>query len=265
MRSPIMLAVAFGCLTLGSPTTAWSVIFSPGQSVPAAPSEVFPWAAGAAHSTSALWERFDDFPGGSAPGFLPTGTSPEPQASFTTGTEANSLTFQSNQSLASSGNAYGGLFGPGDDSTFLTDAYLIVRSGITGGDFTRIVVQFETLGSELDYQSILLSDNTTTPGSVAPSFSIETDRQALGGTFGGDGVSHLAVFDLPSSAEAYRVDFQATSTNLSIDRLRVDSLVQNRPFVVPEPTSSIALALAIGGWSLRRRRSIRATAKQETI
>lgn len=232
--------------------------FIPGQSVPGASTDVLPWSLSDADSTFASWDTFADFPGGMAPGFLPAGTSPAPNVSFIGGGTGNSLTFLSNQSLASSGNAYGGLFGPGDSSTFLTDAFATVRSGTSGGGFTRIVAQFETLGSELDYSSILLSSSAATEGTIAPSFAIETARSSLGGAFGGESVSYLAMWDIASSQPEYRVDFNAASNNMSIDRFRLDSFTSGAalitPSAVPEPGSLALMGFVAGCMTFRRRR-----------
>ncbi|TWT98393.1 hypothetical protein Pla52n_49060 [Stieleria varia] len=221
-------------------------IYVPDQSVPGVSGDVFGWDQGDVNSSFAFWDSFDDFLGGSAPGFLPAGSSPAANSVFDNGGLPSLLTFESNQSIASSGNAYGGLFGPGDDSTFLTDAFATVRSGTSGGSFTRIVAQFETLGSELDYSSLLLS-LTDAPGTIAPSFAIETNRVSLGGTFGGEGVSYLALWDLDSSQAEYRFDFMAQSNNMSLDKVRIDSFTRNTPFItpsaVPEPSSFAMLGL----------------------
>lgn len=240
---------------------ASAAVIVPGNAVPNVSGDVFTWDESDTDSTFAFWSRFDGFPGGTAPGFLPAGTSPTPDSSF--GTFASSLTFESNQSIPSSGNAYGGLFGPGDDSTFLTDAFATVRSGTSGGNFTRIVAQFDTLGSELDYSSILLSPSAATAGSIAPSFEIETDRVSLGGTFGGEAVSYLALWDLDTSQSEFRVDFMAASNNMSIDNFRVDSMTQSSAFVtpsaVPEPSSFALIGLlAVAGLTFKRRHKLAA-------
>ena len=258
MRSSV-LWVSVVCLlgtSLESPVFAAPIV--PGQSVPGVSDDIFTWSSSQADSTFASWTRFDGFAGGTAPGFLPAGTSPTSNDSFDGSGTGTSITFESNQSLASSGNAYGGLFGPGDDSTFLTDAFATIGAGASGGDFTRIVVQWDTLGSELDYSSILLSPSVATEGTITPSLAIETDRSSLGGAFGGAGVSYLAVWDLDSSQDPFRVDFQASSNNLSIDNFRVDSFTQSTGFAsltaVPEPSSIGLMGLVGFGWITGRRR-----------
>ncbi len=237
---------------------SWAVIYVPGDSVPGVPGQVFTWSALAPNSTHSIWNGFDDFPGGSAPGFLPAGTSPAPQSSFSGDATTSALTFQSNAMLLSSGNAYGGLFSEIQDPSFLTDAFATVRSGTTGGPYTRIVLQFETLGSELDYSSLLLSLSPLVPGTIDVSHGIETGRTTLGG-FGGERVSYLALWDLETSQDEFRIDFMASSYHMSLENFRIDSLTQNAPFVtpgvVPEPSSSLAIALlAIRGLTRRRRR-----------
>ncbi|TWU47773.1 DUF1559 domain-containing protein [Rubripirellula reticaptiva] len=252
----VPLAISFAWLIPTSVANA--AIYVPGESVPDITGEVFGWSPSSTDSSFAFWDRFDGFAGGSAPGFLPAGTSPSADSNFAGAGLPSLLTFDSNQSLASSGNAYGGLFGPGDDSTFVTDAFATVRSGTTGGGFTRIVAQFETLGSELDYSSILLSSSALTEGTIAPSFAIETERVSLGGTFGGEGVSYLALWDLDSSQAEYRFDFAAQSSSMSLDQFRIDTFTQNTSFItpsaVPEPSSLAVLGLIAGGFAMRRKR-----------
>ena len=241
------------------PNLSWAVIYAPGDSVPGVPGQIFTWSALAPHSTNSIWNGFDNFPGGSAPGFLPAGTSPAPQSSFSGDATTSELTFQSNANITSGGNAYGGLFSAIQDPSFLTDAFATVRSGTSGGPYTRIVLQFETLGSELDYSSLLLSLSPLTPGTISPSYAIETDRTVLVGGFGGERVSYLALWDLETSQDEFRIDFMASAFHMSLESFRIDSLTQNSPFVtpgvVPEPSSSLAIAsLAISGLTWRRHR-----------
>lgn len=249
-------------------SNAPAAILVPGDTVPGAVAPVFTWSESAPNSTFASWTRFNDFPGGPAtgsPGGYGPGTSPRSQSSFFGSGGPSSLTFNSFGAIVSSGNAYGGSFAPvPDESLFITDATAIVRSGTEGGDFTRIVAQWDTLGSELDYGSILLSLSTATDGTIAPDFAIETGRSTLGGAFGGIGVSYLALWDLPTSQDAFRVDFTASSVNLSLDNFRVDSFVQSTPFAsptaIPEPGTLVALGgLLMTAVIWRRRKGASAT------
>lgn len=245
---------------------ASAAVFGPGDAVPNVNGTVFTWSASAANSSFAEWNSFNEYPGGppigSLGGYGP-GTTPAPQSEFAGSGGAPSLIFNSFGTIVSSGNAYGGTFAPApDESVFITDATAIVRSGTDGGDFTRIVAQWDTLGTELDYSSILLSFSTAAPGSIAPSLAIETGRTALGGAFGGAGISYLALWDLSTSQDEFRFDFNAQSTNMSIDNFRVDSFVQSAPFVtptaVPEPGSFVLLgAVGVAAFAHRRRNNAR--------
>lgn len=231
--------------------------FVPGDTVPGVAGNIFTWSLNSTDSTFAAWSRFDGFPGGTAPGFLPAGTSPTSQSNFDGTGGGSSLTFESNQSLTSGGNAYGGIFGgTADESSFITQAFATIGSGTSGGDFTRLVVQWDTLGSELDYDQILLSSDITESGSIAPSFEIESGRAPLGG-FGGESVSYLALFDLDSSQDSFRIDFGALTNNVSLDNFRIDSFTQSTAFAsvtaVPEPSGIASLALAVVGLATRRR------------
>ena len=68
---------------------------------------------------------------------------------------------------------------------------------------------------------------------------------------GGEQVGYLALWDLDSSQSAYRLDFGANVSAVSIDEFRLDTFVQSTAFVtpsaVPEPGSFVALAIAGSG------------------
>ncbi|QDT05495.1 hypothetical protein K227x_38950 [Rubripirellula lacrimiformis] len=233
-------------------SVASAAIYVPGgTSVPGTSSDVFTWSAGAANSTFALWDNFVP-PGPSAPGF-----SPNANSSLAIGPDASSLTFNTVNLITSGGNAYS--FGN------KTDASSTIRSGTTGGGFTRIVAQFETDGNELDYSSLLL---TTGGGVLSPSLAIETDRGP--GAMGPDqAVSFLAMWDLDSSQAEYQLDFNADgpdgNTHMSLLSYRVDSFTQASSFspqAVPEPSTWAALGL-VGGAAVWRRRSRRGTNRSQ--
>ena len=242
-----------------APAISSADVFVPGQSVPGTSSDIFTWAGSQPGSTFAFWETFDGFATGGFPVITP-GTSPSANSSFADGGTTSQLTFQSFANLLSSGNAYGGNFGP-DDPAFQTTAFATVESGTSGGAFTRIVAQFETLGSELDYSSILLSPSAGTAGTIAPSFAVATSSTT--GTQG-QNVSYLALWDIAASQEEYRVDFMASATHMSLDSFRVDSFTQSSAFLtptaVPEPNSLALLGLVTGGAALVRRRRTKSAA-----
>lgn len=236
-------------------------IFVPGQTVPGTGGEVFTWELEAPDSTFAFWDTFADFPGGSIPGGIAPGISPGANTSFSIG-DASTLTFNSFATIVSSGNAYGFNFAPNlppVQPEFITDAFATVRSGTSGGDNTRIVAQWQTQGTELDTASILLSFDASVEGTIAPTFSIETGREALGG-FGGELVSYLAVWDINASQDEFRVDFNAQANHMSFDQFRLDTFTQSGAFspltAVPEPGCFVAFALVAGTLGVRRKRRV---------
>jgi hypothetical protein len=248
-------AFTFSCLLIGS---AHAEIFVPGQSVPGVRGDVFTWSEGSEHSRFAAWDSFVGFSGATSPGGIAPGTVVGPNASFDDDTTASDLRFDSFSTITSGGNAYGFNFAPGlpaSQPEFITDVTANVRSGTSGGDFTRVVAQWQTQGAELNYDSILLKTSEE-PDGIAPALSVETERITLGG-FGGELVSRVAVWDLGTSQELFELDFNAASNHVSLDRFRVDSLTQSVPFAavtaIPEP-SSIALLLFSCGLGLNRRR-----------
>jgi len=114
-------------------------------------------------------------------------------------------------------------------------------------DFTRVVAQFRTLGTEMDYSSLDING-------LAPVYTEELARTALGG-FGGDQVDYLAVWDLASNPADVVLTFNAAGSSMSLDQLAIDTANSSTAFAaVPEP-ASLAMGLAGLSWlALRRKR-----------
>jgi hypothetical protein len=244
-RFALLLSIATVCVLFGGPSHA--AIIAPGQPVPGLVGDAFGWSRGAANSTYSGWDFFEAV---AAPGFAGTpftDSTPDIVGQFGT---PSSISVGPGALGVGSGNAY---------SPFVALSFSsIVNSGTSGGNNTRIVAQFRTGGSELDYQGILLSTSTETPGTVAPSLMMETGRVALGG-FGGDQVDYLSLWDLTSSQSAFRLDFRAASSSLSLQEFHLDTFVHNSAFItpsaVPEPGTLAVLGFVTGGgWMVRRLR-----------
>jgi len=242
------LILCFACLVPA--TSVWGAIFVPGDTVPGVTGDVFTWNRGDANSTFSGWDVFENVIAAvsnpSLAGIPFTDSTPDVPGQFGS---PSSLSVGPGWLGVGSGNVY---------SPFVALSFSsAVQTGTGGGDFTRIVAQFRTGGSELDYGSILLSDTLGVAGNVAPSLMIETGRMPAGG-FGGDQVDFLALWDLNSSQEAFRIDFNAASSSLSLQEFHLDTFTQGTTFLtptmIPEPSSFAALGLLTSGMLIRRRR-----------
>jgi hypothetical protein len=125
--------------------------------------------------------------------------------------------------VTGSGNIYA--FDVPTDFTALAFSYNKI------GFSTRVWLQFRTLGSELDYESITLSYGSGT-GTVTLTLNdavefVELSREP--GQFGGWDVETLVVFDFPYNPRAMRVDFNAAEASMSFDQFRVDSKAYPTP------------------------------------
>ena len=163
------------------------VVPSNSTSIAGVSGEVFGWDQDDTNSTSAFWTDFSTvaFDGAivdPSPGFIPAGASVVANTTFESVDGPSQLTFNSFANLIPvSNNAYGGPFAPvADESDFFIDAFATVLPGTAGGDFTRIVAQFQTRGAELDYSSLLLSTETATEGTVLPSFRHRDQPRTFG-------------------------------------------------------------------------------------
>lgn len=240
---------AASCLVSGS---ARAAIYAPGDSIPNVQGDVFTWSRGDAGGSYTGWVGFEGADLSEFPADL------TPNASGQYGAES-SLQVNSRTSIVASTDALYSFAEPQDFTA-------IARSGTSGGDFTRIVAQFRTNGTELNYGSILLSSDVGTDGNVAPTFMMETGRDP--GSQGSEIVETLALWDLDSSQDAFRLDFNALGPHLSFEQFHLDTFTQSSAFAsvtaVPEPASWLAIgmfgAAGLGVHRARRRRLANAVA-----
>ncbi|TWT49622.1 PEP-CTERM motif protein [Rubripirellula amarantea] len=240
----ISLAVSYGGLV--SSSAAFAAIYVPGDVVPNVSGEIFGWSRGDANSTYSGWDVFEAaiLPNNPINGFVDS--TPDIAGQFGT---ASSIAVGPGGISVESGNAYSPFAPLSFQST--------INSGTSGGDNTRIVAQFQTGGSELNYGGLLLSFDELTAGTIAPTFAMETSRTSLGGS-SGDMIQYLAIWDLTTSQDSFRLDFGAAGSSLSLQQFHVDTFTQSTAFAsptaVPEPGSWALLGLVAGGVLLRRRR-----------
>ncbi|HMO64652.1 MAG TPA: PEP-CTERM sorting domain-containing protein [Verrucomicrobiota bacterium] len=216
---------------------AHCLLIHPAPSVRAANGAGFlsPSFRGSADSESALWTDFTDANGGSNPpnGVAPGGgvlagasiTQDVPGIAFVTG----------------GGNLYS-----------FSGAMQFTLSYNPGfvGDVGMVVLQTETLGTELDYGNVRLNY-----GLGAGSVSLSTTRDELFrtplGGFGGSAVGSKWEWDLFGlGVEDFTITFQAAGSSLSLDAAALDTVA------VPEPAHAglLAAGLLAGLVVLRRRR-----------
>ena len=247
-------------VTFGSSASA--ELFRPGDTIPQVAGDLFTWNVGDSGSTFSGWDVFNSGDPKSMDPSSPDG----PDVSGQFGTPHTIRENGGNGAFFTGGNIYS--FSAPTDFTATVNSGLL--GGSSGSSFTRIVAQFRTLGTEADYDSILLSSDTGTPGSIAPNVLVETGRGSAAGGFGGESVDTLAVWDLGEAQESYRLDFNAAGSSMSLDQFFLDTKVQSTAFpsvtAVPEPSGWAGLAAAgigFAGWRARRRRHRRAGTQAE--
>lgn len=196
---------------------------------------VVPVFRGAAGSEAGYWESFT-VPVG-APGNAPDRP----------GTTTGATLWQADPAgfITGSGNLYN-----------LTGVSQFTVQDATAAALGTVVLQVRTLGSELDYGSVVLNyTDATGTHSLTPLFRLELDR----GTILGASVSSLWQWDLRGlDVDEYSIGFQAAAPSLSFDAMTLDTWTGFVP--VPEPSAvlvgGVGMALALGwGWTRRTRRS----------
>lgn len=203
---------------------------------PAAVDDRFGWDPSTAGSINGTWDVWTVALG--PPGNLPD------VSSF--GSGANTTVTQNTPGafITSTQNIY--------SFSSIPDYDVVIDTSDLVGSFTRVVVQWRTLGRELDYDSVLLDG-------VAPDYAEQLNKSVLGG-MGGAGVDYLAVWDLPAPLSSYDLDFTAGGTSMSLDQFQVDAFAQatafpepapfnpyvrNNPFGLPSPGTDVVPGLAV--------------------
>ncbi|MGH7214122.1 MAG: PEP-CTERM sorting domain-containing protein [Tepidisphaeraceae bacterium] len=226
-RSRVLVSSALAAFALGAvcATDSAHAAFV----TPSAGDARFGWSRNDANSTYQEWNTFSDEQG--SPGNAPD------VGSFNPNGAANLQQTESGAFLTSGGNIYS----PTVATKFVVD---VPDYDLADADSSVVVAQFRTLGTEPAYDGITLTPDGGT--AISPTSTQELDRVALGG-FGGTQVDYLARWVVPGNADGYTLNFAASESSMSLDRIAIDTFA-----TVPEPASLASIAVA-GGLLLRRR------------
>lgn len=185
------------------------------------------WTRGDANTVYAEW---DNFTGGVA------GT-PYSSVYGSSGTSAASITWNAGTFAASTGNLY----------SFTAPQQIydidITPTAAFGGPVT-VALQFETWGTQIDYNSILLNGNAPTSGGIT--YSDGNFPSPLGPV---DLIQYAAVWNLASAPTSLHFDLQS-GTHQSFAQVAVDIAAP-----IPEPGEWAMLLAGLGlmGAVVRRR------------
>ncbi len=234
MRSSFIFCSLLSCFLSVQPV--WAEI------VPSSIDSRFGWMRGDSNTFFSGWDVFSDEDGVVGGTFFDT--TPELTGSNGPGGQLASIRETAGGTIpVGSGNIYS----PTVVSQFVVNA---PSYDLGPGFKTRIVSQYRTLGSELNYAGIALNG-------AAPDFAQEVSRVDLGaGGPGGGGflVEYLAGWDVSATAANYTITFGAAESSVSLDRFFVDGSVT----AVPEPTTLVMLAgIGLIGLSVNSRRQRR--------
>lgn len=209
-------------------------LYVPGSaSVPPTSQPVFNWSRGDANSFYSGWDVFaDDLPGGNI-----NDNTPQFGSGGASLTETSGTAF-----ITSGGNIY---------SFAAPTAFTVSVPSIDLGPAafsTRIVAQFRTQGTELDYADIKLNGASANLSYLSPPVPL--------GGFGGSLVDYLAVWDLTSVNGPLTLTFNAAGSSMSLDQLHIDGF--SSVAAVPEPSSMLLMAAAASGVGYRKWRKRKA-------
>lgn len=136
----------------------------------------------------------------------------------------------------------------------------VPTDGLGAGQFTTILFQTRTQGTEVNYGNVRLTyNNGITNQTITPVVQGELSRIALGG-FGGSMVDTGYKFHVPYSPTSVLIEFEATGPHMSLDALLVDTTTSSTGYAthntVPEPATAGVLLLGGAAALLRRRRAM---------
>ncbi|MCG8585282.1 MAG: hypothetical protein MI757_11270, partial [Pirellulales bacterium] len=131
----------------------------------------------------------------------------------------------------------------------LTFEVVVPEQGL-GSGFTRVLAQWNTLGSILDINDV--AGNAPRLGGELPTYTEILFEGVAPGPFGdGTDLEYLAVWDLVGNPSELSITFGAPGPHMSLAELIVDSAWSDTPFaafnteaIVPEPSSAVLVALS---------------------
>ena len=206
--------------------------------VPSADDSRFGWSRGDVNTFYSGWDTFVD-EDGTAGGFF-LDTTPDLTLAGLTAAPGG---------FASINETSGGTIPVGSGNIYspfatLTFAVNVPSYDLGDGFLTRIVAQFRTQATPLDYSSITL-------GGQAASYTEIISSEVSSGPFGDSTtVEYLASWDLPTTATDYTLAFNASETSLSLDQLHIDGSVA----AIPEPAAVLWFVAIAGGAAFCRLR-----------
>ena len=164
------------------------------------------WTRGDQYSTYAAWDVFESATEPNSPDI------DNYDAASATVVETTGMGF-----VTSGGNIY--------SFAGATDFEVVMPAANLGSTAdTTFVMQLITLGSEVDYNSVLLSYDEGAQ-QIAPDSQVELGRTDAQGGFGGERVTMLFSWDLAGvSPESFLLEFAASASSMSLDELILDTL-----------------------------------------
>lgn len=225
-----------------------------GESTPNGTAPFSQWNRGSVNSVFAAWDVFaNPVAGPHAPdvsGSFPT------DGSLADGLNGNNASIGMTAGAANSFLVGGNIYSPDVATAFAAE---VPGYGNGAAWNTRVVVQFRTRGSGLDFTGLALTyDNTGTQTLQWQDrvYYEQLSATPLGGSFGGTEIDSIVVFDiLGFNPSEFTLAFAAASSSMSLANVAVDVFTTQAVLApVPEPSSFVLVAIGLLGLSTFRRR-----------